>query len=286
MIDHLVQCGVLSPRATYLCSLCIEDQYREQWPPSKKIRMESHPFELVLNAIKEKKLPEDQLKQLAYQIGQAQNKELFHDALEIGAQYRHVTARDMCASGRDAFKHTANPVVLQFLQGLCEKQPGQALDNHSVQETMEHVYYMRNERFVGPSAFAKTLMVYFSSRSKFAVNVLSKNGPYASYRTLMNWIEEQGSVPLAAPETDVITFFDNNQIIGKTHHISINNKCQTSTITTGIHISTEGPQIQHVKELSPEFWLQDFTATQAHMDQLSGMQKQAERLLRYGVSEV
>ncbi len=156
IIDQLVQCGVLSPRGTYLCSLCVEDQYREQ-----------------------------------------------------GVR--------------------------------------QALDNHSVQETMEHVYYMQNERLMDPSAFGKTLMVYFASRSKFAVNVLSKNGPYASYRTFTNWIEEQGSVPLAAPETDVITFYDNNQIIGKTHHISINNKCQTSTITTGIHISTEGPQIQHVK---------------------------------------
>ncbi len=71
---------------------------------------------------------------------------------------------------------------------------------------------------------------------------------------LMDWIEEQGSVPLSAPETDVITY-DNNQIIGKTDHISINNECQTNTITTGIHtcISTEAPQIQQVKELLLEF---------------------------------
>ncbi len=38
----------------------------------------------------------------------------------------------------------------------------------------------------------------------------------------------------------------------KKHHISINNKCQTSTIATGFNISTEGPEIQQVKRLSLE----------------------------------
>ncbi len=55
------------------------------------------------------------------------------------------------------------------------------------------------------------------------------------------------------------SFIDNNQALGRTHHIKRHNKVPSSTITAAIHL--EGPNIQHQTNLSLSKWLANFGET-------------------------
>ncbi len=83
---------------------------------------------------------------------------------------------------------------------------------------------------------------------------------------------------LDTPKADIISFMDNNQVVGRTHHIDIHNKVPSSSITTAIHIQMEGPNIQHQGNLAPRKWLADFEGQEMEV-----LHKEAEQWLGYDV---
>ncbi len=89
--------------------------------------------------------------------------------------------------------------------------------------------------------------------------------------------------PPPPPTGDLVTFYDNNQVIGKTHHVSLNNKVRSSTITTAIHIPSRGQPLQQDPTLSPATWLTDFELNPIQLEQLRQLQHEAEALLGYGI---
>ena len=84
---------------------------------------------------------------------------------------------------------------------------------------LEQMLHTCNMGFVGPVSFKLNMLVYFSSKSKTACNILSRNGPFGSYTTILNWLNDQGHNAITAPQGDIITFFDNNQVVGKNYKI-------------------------------------------------------------------
>ncbi len=114
---------------------------------------------------------------------------------------------------------------------------------------MEQLYSARNLKFVGPLSFQQGLLIYFSTRSKVASNILCNLSPSRSYRTITNWINEQTQEPLQPPTVDHISFFDNTQIIGKTHQLD--QKVRSSVITTLIHINLRNTPIYSKTLTSP-----------------------------------
>ncbi len=75
---------------------------------------------------------------------------------------------------------------------------------------------------------------------------------------------------------------DNNQVVGRKHHIQLNNKVTSSTVNTAIHMQKKGPDIQQVKNLSPSKWLTDLEPDEQQQRQLDAMHTEAEQLLGYG----
>ena len=57
------------------------------------------------------------------------------------------------------------------------------------------------------------------------------------YDTISNWLSNLSSSPAEPPKGDVDHAFDNNQKIGKTWHVSVNNKVKASVTATDIWLS-------------------------------------------------
>ncbi len=146
---------------------------------------------------------------------------------------------------------------------------------------LEHLLLCAESAFCRQTCFARNLMVYSSTRSKLPLDILATDGPYGAYANVTHWLQQQGKNRLTAPEGDIITYFDNNQVVGKTHHITLGNKAPSSTITTTIHISTHGPAIQHHGSLCPSKWLSNFNMDVAQQQKLKTLQEEAELLLGY-----
>ncbi len=120
--------------------------------------------------------------------------------------------------------------------------------------------------------FSKNIMVHFLTRSKQAVELLATGGPYGAYSIMTNWLRHQADNHLLAPKGDLITFFDNTQVVGNTHHITLSDKTPSFTITTSIHVTASGPELQQQEELSPANWLTNF--------QMTGMQQRHLKTLQ------
>lgn len=55
------------------------------------------------------------------------------------------------------------------------------------------------------------------------------------YDTISNWLTDLASLPVIPPDGDVGHAFDNNQKVGKTWHVAVENKVKSSVITTHIY---------------------------------------------------
>ncbi len=101
---------------------------------------------------------------------------------------------------------------------------------------MEQLYGAMNWKIVAPLLFNQGLLPSFSTCSKVACNILSNLSPSGSYRTTSNWINGQTEESLKPPAVDHIVF-DSSEIIGKAHHIQLDQYVRTSVIIIRIHIN-------------------------------------------------
>ncbi|XP_078336984.1 uncharacterized protein LOC144626577 [Crassostrea virginica] len=105
---------------------------------------------------------------------------------------------------------------------------------------------------------------YYITGSKSALTLATKGSPCWSYTTIQSWIADQGKEEIHCPQDpDVVTFFDNNQVLEKKWKVEVNYKSRASVIITLIHIipNTMDPhRLQKIPELSPKMWL-DFSET-------------------------
>ena len=97
--------------------------------------------------------------------------------------------------------------------------------------------------------------------------------------TIQSWLKEQGKTPNSLPPNDVVTFFDNNQVIGRNYGVSMS-KAPQSVITTTVHMASKHDErIQNNEECNPAKWLQSFELNDANKVALSNMVAEAEKLL-------
>ena len=276
IIEELIDKQLISPRATYICSVCAKHAL-EEGPPSKKYKYSDHTLYSMddfFNIVNQR-YPVEILSQLAEALGKSQYAIFGQNINDALSAYRHTlteTTAPVCS----------NPIIDSFLKGLCCEQYDPT-ESNDMRKTLviESIAHLRNQRYVGPQSFVKSALLYLTSHSKAAINVLAKDTPYASYPCLIAWLEQQGKFALETPKADLISFINNNQIVGRTNHIKIHNKVPSSTITTAIHIQTEGPTIQQEENLSPRKWLADFEMQDTHWRKMEVLHNEAEQLLGY-----
>ena len=79
--------------------------------------------------------------------------------------------------------------------------------------------------FIGPFGFAVNLLVYLMTGSEYAANMIGSISGGGCYATLIKWLYVQASQAIKCNfEDDVITFFDNAQVLGKNWHVHLNCK--------------------------------------------------------------
>ena len=115
---------------------------------------------------------------------------------------------------------------------------------------MEHV---RNLSFVAPFCFRKCLELYFVEKRKSVLSIMGSTGPYGSYPTVIAWLNIYAGEVLVCPSCNIITYFDNSQVVGKSWNVKVDNKVKQSVITMNLHISpTVFPRLLGwIESLSP-----------------------------------
>ena len=71
-------------------------------------------------------------------------------------------------------------------------------------------------------------------------DISSSLSPYGSYTTTKSWINNQSNIPIVCPENiDVVSYFDNNQVLARNWRVKFDAKAQVSVTTTLLHISPQ-----------------------------------------------
>jgi hypothetical protein len=122
---------------------------------------------------------------------------------------------------------------------------------------IEHMYSLLKRHVVLPFSFGKNLMSYHFSTNKNVCALNSACGPAGSYGTIVNWISYNSKECVHVPDkNDVLTFFDNNQVLARIWRVHYDAKAILSAITTVVHIFPFKPSfLQWNSALSPRKWL-------------------------------
>ena len=123
--------------------------------------------------------------------------------------------------------------------------------------TLESIYRLCDSKFIGPWSFMQNLIVFASSKSKIACNVLGSAVPGAKYSRVSSFLNEvESRKEPVCPEGDLIFMFDNEQVIGKSWNVSATHKVKSSVITNVAVVQAEtNENIQKIEELMPGKWL-------------------------------
>ena len=91
---------------------------------------------------------------------------------------------------------------------------------------------MSTKYFVAPMCFVNNIMQCQATQSRMCINLNGKTGPAGSYKTVSNWLVSQSTKELDFPQSDCMVAFDNDQVVGKSWHVSIDNKVKSSCVTS------------------------------------------------------
>ena len=182
------------------------------------------------------KMSEDQLPTISSLIGKNIRAQVKSDASKLKSKYKRIkelSGYDDCQS-----KSSSNPTLVSFLKATCGidslVHKRQTYQLALVIEGVEKLCY---PNIVYPFAFLNNFHNYAEtgSRSTVIMNRIGAGG--GQYDTISNWLSNLSSSPAEPPKGDVDHAFDNNKKIGKTWHVSVNNKVKASVIATHIWLS-------------------------------------------------
>ncbi|CAG2198284.1 unnamed protein product [Mytilus edulis] len=203
-------------------------------------------------------LPTDSLSVLCECLGRKQKQSISRDADSFFLMYKDMEAM----SSFDIFDwlKKRDQSVTAYLLGLAgcdvnalEKNPRDAL---IVSRAVEHIYYLCSRNFISPVSFLANLTSYAMTGSKVVVDIFGNASPSGHYKTVTNWLKDQGSKPVQLPSNDLMNVFDNEQVVGKTYSIKPSNKVPVSVITNKgfleLNMHSIGKTLQNELSLKPE----------------------------------
>lgn len=153
------------------------------------------------------------------------------------------------------------PGVVRFLNGVT-KRPSRNITDDQLLITLEHLYGIANDNFIGPLCFAKHIVLYAITGSKRLGQVLNAAGPYASYCSVLRFIQEITQQKLLYPalcKGDIIAVIDNAQYVGRWWDVAQpqdQKKLSTVMTATILLIPNGNSRLQEQESLSPSKWLQ------------------------------
>ena len=219
----------------------------------KKLKLST--VDVVIKEIESGTVNEDDMCNLAGAIGLRQHNDFAKEATEATKAFKTNLLH------YEPYQFETSRVVLSFLSALA------GIDNVSHCENKIRLLSFRvaidcllvtcNLYIITPLFFVLNLIMYFVCGSKIVVNFLSSLSPADCYTSVRNLFRAITTDKIVCPSnTDLITFFNNNQVLSRNWRVRYNSKAMLSVITSVIRIEQFNPTTyQYQLELDPKSWL-------------------------------
>lgn len=250
-------------RGAYICTLCLAE-LRHRHPTttdtsssSKKPKLDlKAAIDTVLQLLEAGEVPSESMTDLAEALGASLKHDLYQDSLEALKKYKDSESLQ-CLNPVDWVDLQNKPLVA-FLRGCTGIVRGEhTKKDNALAFTVGQVLHARNLNTVCILGFATNLSLYLATGSRAACSIIGASGPYGSYHTVQAWIRQQSeqAVNCTIPN-DVISFYDNAQVVGKTWRVRLGGKVTVSVITSILHLPANfTTSLQEKTDLSPHKWM-------------------------------
>ena len=259
-IKKLTDNGFLDPRVVAVCTACVK--YAEEHlseisePPQKKVKVtESTVVTDLIDSLNNGKLQNSDVITIATALGKYIQNDILEDTFKVGKEYRD----DAYLSSLDLEKYVCqrNQVLLSFLKASANMDSDNRKKMLCIANAIDSTYKARNLSTISPFSFSRNFITYCMTGSKMACDLNNSVSPSGSYTSIRKWMKDKSSDPVKPPKNgDLITFFDNNQVLCRNWRVTYNYKCKVSVITTVLHIvPSPETRLQYTPNLSPFHWL-------------------------------
>ena len=120
-------------------------------------------------------------------------------------------------------------VLNKFLVSLSGSNENRA----ALRNAAESLIYLVNKSYVGKLNFSLCLISHFITGSKSVIELRSRYSPSGSYPTILKYLDKYSKEKLSFPQSsDLIVFFDNNQVLARNWRVKYDCKALVSVVTT------------------------------------------------------
>ena len=156
-----------------------------------------------------------------------------------------------------------NAVVWEFICGVASVNSADQSDSGSGGEknvyklckSVESILNLSAAHTVLPVHFRESVLLYVLTGSKLALTTVGGASPHSSYWSVRSWLSNLSDKPSKVPTGDIMTAFDNNQILQRRWRVTLNNVVQCNVATMIIYFDLdENGQLQFENE-APSSWM-------------------------------
>ena len=176
-------------------------------------------------------MSEDQLSTLSSLTGKNIRAQVKSHAWKFKSNYECI--EDFSGYGACQSVTSSNPTLVSFLKATCGIDLlAYKRQTYQLVRVIEGVKKLCYANIIYPLAFLNNLHNYIETGS---ISIVDMNGTITGggqYDNISNWLSNLSSSPVEPLKGDVEYAFDNIQKIGKTWHVSVDNKVKPSVMTT------------------------------------------------------
>lgn len=169
---------------------------------------------------------EGEFQKIVFEVGQR-----LASSTVIPKQQEHKSAEGLKKLDLETYFKSFDPSLCCLLEGFTSGKKRRDPDLYKKAKVAEYFVHLLLPNTILSLCFMENLLMYNATNSKQAVNLLGDSGPYGHYHAVKDWLSNQSMEPLPYPENDCVAKFDNNQVIGRSWKIKVNN-VQSSVVTT------------------------------------------------------
>lgn len=169
---------------------------------------------------------EGEFQKIVFEVGQR-----LASSTGIPKQQEHKSAEGLKKLDLETYFKSFDPSLCCLLEVFTSGKKRRDPDLYQKAKVAEYFVHLLHPNAILSLCFMENLLMYNATNSKQAVNLLGDSGPYDHYHAVKDWLWNQSMEPLPYPENDCVAKFDNNQVIGRSWKIKVNN-VQSSVVTT------------------------------------------------------
>ena len=211
-------------------------------------------------------LPDDMRNDLFFHMGRYLHQELQRDnahmSMQSGKQLSSLMGIDL-----SNYLNQRNTALVSFLFGISGKNTMEETDVemsdpkekkilYKICKSVESVVNLTAWQAVFPVHLRESIMINSVGSTALSLQILASTRPYASYRTVRDWLDALCTSRDVSLDGDVIGVFDNNQTLQRRWRVQLDNKMYCNMVTVVAFFQVDGNgNLQCRRDLKPGVWL-------------------------------